>query len=132
MNKPPTPPNGAAHSLHLGELGIRLWILRSRRNGDGLSRICRHFSSGPGCTPSSPSRVHTNPWTALFPQTGHETAISTLAGADSPTHQEGVLLLPREAVRGLLREIFAGAETSMADELIRDRRAAAAEESKDL
>ncbi len=45
---------------------------------------------------------------------------------------EGVLLLPRKAVKGLLREIFAGAETSMADELIRDRRAAAAEESKDL
>jgi AbrB family looped-hinge helix DNA binding protein len=44
----------------------------------------------------------------------------------------GVLLLPRGAVKRRLREIFAGAETSMADELIRHRRAAAAEESKDL
>ena len=43
----------------------------------------------------------------------------------------GVLLLPRDAVKRRLRGLFAGVATSMADELIRDRRAAAAEESKD-
>jgi AbrB family looped-hinge helix DNA binding protein len=43
---------------------------------------------------------------------------------------EGVLLLPRDAVKSRLRSMFAGVQTSMADELLRDRRAAAAEESK--
>jgi AbrB family looped-hinge helix DNA binding protein len=43
---------------------------------------------------------------------------------------EGVLLLPREAVRQRLRGMFAGVRTSMAEELVRDRRAAAAEESR--
>lgn len=42
----------------------------------------------------------------------------------------GVLLLPREAVKRRLRNMFAGVGTSMADELIRDRRAAAAKESR--
>jgi AbrB family looped-hinge helix DNA binding protein len=44
---------------------------------------------------------------------------------------EGVLLLPRDAVKVRLRGIFAGVRTSMAEELIRDRRAAAAKESRD-
>ena len=44
---------------------------------------------------------------------------------------DGVLLLPRDAVKRRLRGLFAGVSTSMADELIRDRRAAAAAESKD-
>jgi len=44
---------------------------------------------------------------------------------------EGVLLLPRDAVKERLRGIFAGVRTSMAEELIRDRRAAAAKESRD-
>jgi hypothetical protein len=44
---------------------------------------------------------------------------------------DGVLLLPREAVRRRLREMFAGVRESMADELIRDRRASAARESAD-
>jgi len=43
---------------------------------------------------------------------------------------EGVLLLPRVAVRQRLRSMFADLETSMAEELVRDRRAAAAEESR--
>jgi len=43
---------------------------------------------------------------------------------------EGVLLLPRAAVKERLRGIFAGVRTSMAEELIRDRRAAAAKESR--
>jgi len=43
---------------------------------------------------------------------------------------DGVLLLPRAAVKQRLRGMFAGVGTSMADELIRDRRAAAAEESR--
>lgn len=43
--------------------------------------------------------------------------------------QDGVLLLPRAAVKRRLRGMFAGVKTSMADELIQDRRAAAAEES---
>jgi len=43
---------------------------------------------------------------------------------------DGVLLLPREAVKRRLRRLFAGVKTSLADELVRDRRAAAAEESK--
>ena len=43
---------------------------------------------------------------------------------------EGVLLLPRDAVKRRLRQMFAGVKTSLADELIRDRRAAAAEESR--
>lgn len=42
---------------------------------------------------------------------------------------DGVLLLPRAAVKRRLRGIFAGIGTSLADELVRDRRAAAAEES---
>ena len=42
---------------------------------------------------------------------------------------EGVLLLPRDAVKARLRGLFAGVATSMADELLRDRRAAAADES---
>lgn len=44
---------------------------------------------------------------------------------------EGVLLLPREAVKARLRGIFADVPTSMADELVQDRRAAAAEESRE-
>ena len=43
---------------------------------------------------------------------------------------EGVLLLPRDAVKERLRGMFAGVRTSMAEELIRDRRAAAAKESR--
>lgn len=42
---------------------------------------------------------------------------------------EGVLLLPRDAVKDRLRGMFAGVRTSMAEELIHDRRAAAAKES---
>jgi hypothetical protein len=42
---------------------------------------------------------------------------------------EGVLLLRRDAVKARLRGLFAGVATSMADELLRDRRAAAADES---
>ena len=41
----------------------------------------------------------------------------------------GVLLLPRDAVKRRLRGMFAGVTTSMAEELIHDRRVAAAEES---
>jgi looped-hinge helix DNA binding domain, AbrB family len=44
---------------------------------------------------------------------------------------DGVLLLPREAVKRRLRAMFAGMKVSMADELMRDRRAAAAEERTD-
>jgi len=44
---------------------------------------------------------------------------------------EGVLLLPRDAVKRQLRRMFAGVRTSMVDELTRDRRAAAAEESRE-
>jgi AbrB family looped-hinge helix DNA binding protein len=42
---------------------------------------------------------------------------------------DGVLLLPRAAVRDRLRSLFAGSGGSMANELIAERRAAAAEES---
>jgi AbrB family looped-hinge helix DNA binding protein len=44
---------------------------------------------------------------------------------------DGVLLLPRSAVRKRLRSMFAGVERSLADELIAERRAAAAEESRE-
>lgn len=44
---------------------------------------------------------------------------------------DGVLLLPRVAVKRRLREMFAGIKTSMAEELIAERRAAALEESRD-
>jgi AbrB family looped-hinge helix DNA binding protein len=44
---------------------------------------------------------------------------------------DGVLLLPRSAVRKRLRSMFAGVERSLADELISERRAAAAEESRE-
>jgi AbrB family looped-hinge helix DNA binding protein len=44
---------------------------------------------------------------------------------------EGVLLLPRDAVKRRLRQMFSRVGTSMADELIRDRRAAAAEEARE-
>jgi AbrB family looped-hinge helix DNA binding protein len=43
---------------------------------------------------------------------------------------DGVLLLPRAAVKRRLRTMFAGVETSMAAELLRDRRAAAAAENR--
>jgi AbrB family looped-hinge helix DNA binding protein len=43
---------------------------------------------------------------------------------------DGVLLLPRAAIKQRLRGMFADLETSMAEELVRDRRAAAAEESR--
>lgn len=43
---------------------------------------------------------------------------------------DGVLLLPRAAVKRRLRGMFADVGTSMATELVRDRRAAAAEESQ--
>jgi AbrB family looped-hinge helix DNA binding protein len=43
---------------------------------------------------------------------------------------DGVLLLPRAAVKKRLRGMFAGVGTSMATELLRGRRAAAAEESR--
>jgi AbrB family looped-hinge helix DNA binding protein len=42
---------------------------------------------------------------------------------------DGVLLLPRQAVRERLRSLFAGSTTSVAGELIAERRKAAAEES---
>jgi AbrB family looped-hinge helix DNA binding protein len=42
----------------------------------------------------------------------------------------GVLLLPRDAVKRRLRAMFAGKATSMRDELLTERRAAAAEESR--
>jgi AbrB family looped-hinge helix DNA binding protein len=44
---------------------------------------------------------------------------------------EGVMLLPRDAVKARLRDMFAEVGPSMADELVRDRRAAAVEESRD-
>ena len=43
---------------------------------------------------------------------------------------DGVLLLPRSAVKRRLREMFAGVRTSMSAELMRDRRAAAAAEDQ--
>ena len=43
---------------------------------------------------------------------------------------DGVLLLPRAAVKQQLRKMFADVGTSMAEELVGDRRAAAAEESR--
>jgi len=44
---------------------------------------------------------------------------------------DGVLLLPRAAVKERLRRLFAGVSASMAGELVSDRRAAAATESLD-
>ena len=43
---------------------------------------------------------------------------------------DAVVLLPRRAVKSRLRLMFSGVGISMADELIRDRRAAAAKESE--
>ena len=39
--------------------------------------------------------------------------------------RDGVLLLPRSAVKRRLRELFAGVETSLSSELLEDRRGAA-------
>jgi AbrB family looped-hinge helix DNA binding protein len=44
---------------------------------------------------------------------------------------DGVLLLPRRAVRARLRSLFAGSTTSLAEELIAERRSAAADESRE-
>ena len=44
---------------------------------------------------------------------------------------DGVLLLPRQAIKERLRGLFAGVTASMAEELVSDRRAAAAMESLD-
>lgn len=43
---------------------------------------------------------------------------------------DAVILLPIRAVRTRLRSLFAGVGTSIADELIDERRAAAAEEAR--
>ncbi len=43
---------------------------------------------------------------------------------------DAVVLLPRSAVKARLRAMFAGVRSSMAQELIEERRAAAAEESR--
>lgn len=43
---------------------------------------------------------------------------------------DGVLLLPRSAVKKRLRGMFANVHASMANELVRDRRAAAKRESR--
>lgn len=42
---------------------------------------------------------------------------------------DAVVLLPRSAVKARLRELFGGVRTSLAKELIEERRAAAAHES---
>ena len=42
---------------------------------------------------------------------------------------DAVVLLPRSAVKRRLRELFAAVRTSMANDLIEERRAAAADES---
>ena len=42
---------------------------------------------------------------------------------------DGVLLLPREAVKKRLRDLFAGVDESLSGELMADRRAAAAAEA---
>lgn len=44
---------------------------------------------------------------------------------------ESIVLIPRDAVKTRLRSIFAGVKTSMREELISERRAAAAAESRD-
>jgi AbrB family looped-hinge helix DNA binding protein len=44
---------------------------------------------------------------------------------------DGVLLLPREAIRKQLRSLFRDMPSSLADELIAERRAAALEESRE-
>lgn len=43
---------------------------------------------------------------------------------------DAVVLLPRSALKARLRGLFAGVRTSMAEELIEERRAAASEESR--
>jgi AbrB family looped-hinge helix DNA binding protein len=43
---------------------------------------------------------------------------------------DGVLLMPRRAVKRRLRELFAGSPGSLSSELIAERRRAAAEESE--
>ncbi len=43
---------------------------------------------------------------------------------------DAVVLLPRSSVRARLRALFAGGPISMRDELLAERRAAAAEESR--
>ena len=42
---------------------------------------------------------------------------------------EAVVLIPRSAIKGRLRSIFAGVDTSMRDELIAERRAEASRDS---
>ena len=44
---------------------------------------------------------------------------------------DGVLLLPRQAVKKRLRDLFAGVDGSLSAELVADRRAAAAAEAAD-
>lgn len=44
---------------------------------------------------------------------------------------DGVLLLPREGIRKQLRSLFRDTPSSLADELIAERRAAALEESRE-
>jgi AbrB family looped-hinge helix DNA binding protein len=44
---------------------------------------------------------------------------------------DSIILMPRDAVKTRLRSMFAGVKTSMRDELISERRAAAAAESRD-
>lgn len=44
---------------------------------------------------------------------------------------DGVLLLPRDAVKARLRALFSGVETSLSEELLAERRAAAAAEAEE-
>src|SRR5512140_2446316 len=48
MTRPPGPENGAAHILQRGELGIRAWSRRVRRNGAWSMSRRRHCSSDGG------------------------------------------------------------------------------------
>jgi hypothetical protein len=58
ITSPPSPENGAAHSLQRGELGSLAWNLRLRMNGAWSTSMLRHRSSdGVGISADGPAFV---------------------------------------------------------------------------
>ena len=71
MTSPPTPPKGAAHSLHRGELGIRRWIRRLRRPAGFSVSMARHswsLSDGAGIAGSSSVGVSRDTGASFLPR----------------------------------------------------------------
>jgi AbrB family looped-hinge helix DNA binding protein len=105
-----------------------MWAERNSFIGlDGVDLECHHLSVSDTSTLAVGPKGRVVIPVEIRRQLGLEEGSQLVAVVEG----DGVLLLPRDAVKRRLRGMFAGVEGSMADELIRDRRAAAAEESRE-